>query len=131
MAGISYSSDFPTTSGAYQTSCSSCSGSFALKLSANGDSLEYSTLVNGQYANVIANAIAIDESGNAYITGEFDGDALVEVLNPTGSNLTYSIKLPSAIAYAIAVSPEHRGQFRLRDRSGSERKRFPGLFDLS
>jgi uncharacterized protein (TIGR03437 family) len=84
---------------------------FVCKFSANGSSLVYSTFVGGS-SDDIAYAIAVDGSGNAYITGAtlssnfpikngFQttyggagsngfGDAFIAELNSTGSSILYS-----------------------------------------
>ena len=61
--GATDSGSFPVTAGAYQTSATG--GSFVTKLNAAGNTLLYSTFVNGA---TIA-AIAADNSGSAYLTG--------------------------------------------------------------
>lgn len=101
---------FPTTGGAYQSDCGdqSCHSPFAAKLSPSG-SLVFSTYLGG--TNASANAIAIDASGDAYITGSIGSNdlpavnafqpqfantncscfsAFVQKLDPTGSQLLYS-----------------------------------------
>jgi hypothetical protein len=88
IVGTSASSDFPTTSGAYQTSgkgglCNyspyiqnqPCSDAFLLKLSADGSSLIYSTLFGGERAE-IATGLVQDSSGNSYISGATDSALL-------------------------------------------------------
>ncbi len=70
-------SNFPTTSGAYQTACleNSVSGycltAFLSKLSPDGSSLIYSTYIGGNGGTLgdIPYGVAIDSSGNAYVTG--------------------------------------------------------------
>ena len=96
IVGTTASLDFPTTSGAYQTSLKSglctyslyirnqpCSDAFLLKLSADGSSLIYSTLFGGERAE-IATGLTQDSSGNSYISG-----ATNSVLLPVNS-LSYS-----------------------------------------
>ena len=71
LAGYTYSSTFPTTSGAYQTTFSASFDGFVSKLNptaATGPaSLVYSTLLGK--GNTGLNAIAVDSSGDAYVTG--------------------------------------------------------------
>jgi hypothetical protein len=79
---------------------------FAAKLSPNGNSLIYSTYLGGRGQDG-GNSIAVDQSGNAYITGEtssvdfpvmnslqetFKGntDAFLVMLNPDGKSIVYS-----------------------------------------
>jgi len=84
------------------------SDAFVSKLNPAGSALAYSTYLGGAAADY-ANAIAVDSSGSAYISGntessDFDtvnpieadspfGDAFVSKLDPAGSALTYSTYL--------------------------------------
>lgn len=98
-------SDFPTTPGAFMTTCSGvCNTPFLTKFLSDG-SLAYSTFMGG--SNVAAWAIAADTAGGAYITGSAASNDLPMVnpfqttpaggfaqkLNPAGSNLEYSTYL--------------------------------------
>jgi len=107
-AGLTTSSDFPTTVGAYDTTFTGTGDAFVTELNASGTGLVYSTFLGG--VNVAeAQAIAVDEAGNAYVTGltnssdfpttvgaydtTFNGgdyDAFVTKLNDSGSGLIYS-----------------------------------------
>ena len=110
VAGATFSTSFPTTPGALVPSCNFCQPvPFVTKLSADGSSLVYSTLLEKSDTQDYANAIAIDGSGNAYVTGVVNdgGNALAIVLNPTGTAATYSVALASAIGYAVAVTNNH------------------------
>jgi hypothetical protein len=113
ITGWTDSTDFPIVSGAaYSTYAGGTSDIFISKLNAAGTSLVYSTYIGGSGAD-IADAIAVDTSGNAYITGEttspnfptvapYQGacsatcasnslaDAFVLELNSSGSALLYS-----------------------------------------
>jgi hypothetical protein len=118
VTGTTESGDFPTTPGAFQTTCGG--GAFVTKLNADGSALLYSTYLcgGGGYS------IAVDGSGNAYITGwagpgfpttpgafqpmfHFGGeDAFVTKLNAAGSALLYSTYLGGSDAdggYGIAI----------------------------
>lgn len=109
ITGSTLSTDFPTTSGAFQQLDKAMSGNataFVTKLNANGTALVYSTYLGGSERD-IANAIAVDSSGNAYVTGQTsstdfpvtplavqpyktagaDYNAFVTKLNATGSSL--------------------------------------------
>jgi len=68
VAGVSRSTDFPTTVGAIQSANRGERDAFVTKLSSAGSNLVYSTLLGGAGADQ-ANAIAVDSSGNAYVTG--------------------------------------------------------------
>jgi hypothetical protein len=87
LAGIAFSSDFPVTQGAFQTtnrfSYKGDGGptAFVAKLNPSGSELVYSTYLGGsggfinftpffaQYGGDQASGLAIDGSGNAYVTG--------------------------------------------------------------
>ena len=110
------SADFPTTAGAFQTSPASTLDAFITKLNADGSALVYSTYLGGSVVtgggggDDIGFAIAVDTSGNAYVTGSTastdfptanpiqaakggegnDSDAFVTKLNPAGSALLFS-----------------------------------------
>ncbi len=82
VTGNTSSTDFPTTLNAYQSTCPSASGpygcgaAFVAKLnpSASGAaSLLYSTYLGGSYSDG-GSGIAVDSSGNAYVTGGAGSD---------------------------------------------------------
>ncbi|MFB3896052.1 MAG: SBBP repeat-containing protein [bacterium] len=118
ITGMTKSTDFPTTAGAYDTSYNGnyvghCNV-FVTKLNSTGSALIYSTYVGSLYHDE-GNDIAVDQTGNAYVTGitssplfpvtsgafqttYTDGtpdgyDAFVFKLNSSGSGLTYSTYL--------------------------------------
>ena len=68
VAGQTGSSNFPTTPGAYQTTYGGNEDAFVAKINSSGSVLVYSTYLGGSGVDA-ANAIAIDPSGNAYVTG--------------------------------------------------------------
>jgi hypothetical protein len=126
VAGVTSSSNFPTTVGAYETSYLG-SSSYIAKINPAGSALMYSTYLTGGTANVItAYDISIDTDGAAYITGEttsarhttpgafdtsFNGytwDAFIAKLNPEGSALIYMTLLGGNYedhGLSIAVDP--------------------------
>src|SRR5204862_532704 len=119
VTGVSFSTDFPTTARAFQTTfggpvCGGCAyNAFVTKLNPTGSALVYSTYLGGSGGDAGV-GIAVDALGNAYVTGvtlsaDFattpgaiqttfgggggpfpGGDAFVTKLNPTGSALVYS-----------------------------------------
>lgn len=103
------SADFPTTAGAYQTAFGGGTDAFVAKLDPTGSSLVYSTYLGGSEWDS-GRGIAVDDSGNAYVTGytsstDFPtvnavqpafgggGDAFVVKLDATGSRLEYATYL--------------------------------------
>ena len=106
VTGYTTSSDFPTE-GAYQTYQGSQDG-FVTKLNFSGNALIYSTYLGGSDRD-LGLGIAVDGSGNAYITGftvssdfptvgeyqtyQVKEDAFVTKLNSSGNALVYSTYL--------------------------------------
>jgi Beta-propeller repeat len=119
VAGTTSSSDFPTTPGAFQPvdTQPDYAISFIAKLNPALSSLVYSTYLEGTGSaygtGIWLNGLAVDNNGNSYVTGyagqsdfpvaspflsesptasysQYASAAFVSVLNPTGSNLTFS-----------------------------------------
>ncbi|HEX3820121.1 MAG TPA: choice-of-anchor D domain-containing protein [Candidatus Sulfotelmatobacter sp.] len=109
VIGYTQSTDFPTTPGAFKTSCVCTKNSsvFVTELNAAGSALVYSTYLGGNAADV-GYQIALDSFNNAYVTGyatsrnfpttpgafqttiAANRAAFVTKINPTGSALVYS-----------------------------------------
>lgn len=71
VAGSTYSSDLPTTDG-YDATLNGASDAFVARLGAQGNSLVAATYLGGSSNSLdsdIANAIALDPKGNAYVAG--------------------------------------------------------------
>jgi len=126
VAGVTYSSDFPTTSGAFDRSFNGNYDAFVVKLNPQGSDLIYSTFLGGSNVDR-GHAIAVDRSGAVYVMGstksyEFpttpgafdrsyngDSDVFVVKMSPVGSStsdLVYSTLLggsKSDWGYGIAV----------------------------
>jgi hypothetical protein len=122
VTGWTWSSNFPTTPGAFQTTDPNGGvwlSPFVSKLNAAGSALVYSTYVGGWGGGT---SIAVDASGDAYITGSITGDidfpttpgafqtagagVFVTKLNATGSALLYSTILgtcPNNYGSGIAI----------------------------
>ncbi|MGA8619509.1 MAG: SBBP repeat-containing protein [Candidatus Sulfotelmatobacter sp.] len=113
VTGKALSASFTTTNGVVQPLCASCSGGFSdafvTVYKPDGSGYVYSTFLGGTSTDVGA-GIAVDSSGNAYVTGvtlssdfprmaalqnTYGGntDAFVTKLNPTGTALVYSTYL--------------------------------------
>ena len=96
---------FPTTAGAFKTTNNS-GGAFVSKLDSTGSTLVYSTYIS---SSSVGRSIAVDASGNAYVTGNTSAsdfpivnglkttvnasDAFVTKLNSSGSGLLFSTLL--------------------------------------
>lgn len=123
IAGSTSSADFPVTTGAAQSQFGGGQDGFVAKLNSTGSTLTYATYIGGSGIDS-SNAIAIDGSGNAYISGgaqstdfpvtpgalkttSMDGqDGFVAKLNPTGTVFVYSTYLGGSsfdTAHAIAL----------------------------
>src|SRR5258706_537610 len=66
VTGITFSTDFPTTAGAFQSAVSG--GGFFTNLNPTGSALVYSTYLGGTDLD-LGLGIALDAKGNAYVTG--------------------------------------------------------------
>ncbi|MFQ5695334.1 MAG: SBBP repeat-containing protein, partial [Terriglobia bacterium] len=122
VTGPTFSTNFPTTVGAFDTTCGTdglCDASprgdiFVAKFDPTGSSLVYSTYLGGSGLTEESSGIAVDTSGNAYVTGFTESDdfpitmgvvqstregledAFVVQLNPAGSALNYATYLGGA-----------------------------------
>ncbi len=124
VTGHTFSSNFPTTPGAFDTTHNGGEeDAFVVRLSPSGSGLTYATFLGGSDWDY-GEAIAVDGSGAAYVTGytessdfpttpgAFDrthngyADAFVVMLNASGSSLTYATFLGGSSkdwSHAIAV----------------------------
>jgi hypothetical protein len=132
IAGQTGSSDYPTTTGAFITTCPSqvgiCNTGTVTKLNSTGSKLVYSTYFGGP-GNMGATGIAVNSSGQAYVTGSTDEsfpttarafqasnpkfglNPIFAVLNGSGSALVYATFLggtggdfnPGSQAFGVAI----------------------------
>jgi N-acetylneuraminic acid mutarotase len=123
VAGATSSPNFPITAGAFQSKNPAVNGSgaalstgFVAKINGTGTALDYSTYLGGTANNVIS-GIAVDSSGNAYVTGTTQATnfpitqgafqslnkasstetGFVTKLNTTGNSLLYSTYLGGSV----------------------------------
>ena len=68
VAGVTDSTDFPTTAQAFQSSLRGRGNAFVTELNPAGNGLVYSTYLGGSAFDA-ANAIAVDTTGDAYVAG--------------------------------------------------------------
>jgi len=110
VTGNTTSSDFPTTPDAFQLMLKGLVDAFVTKVNTTGTALVYSTYLGGSESDQ-GNAIAVDSTGNAYVTGDtqsadfpttpgvlqrkFGGgrDAFVTIVNTVGDALVFSTYL--------------------------------------
>lgn len=129
VTGDTRSLDFPTRSGAFDTSFNGVSDAFVTKLNDQGSAIVYSTYVGGSGLD-LAQGIAVDDRGNAFVAGFTNSsdfpttpgafqqtdpgpgpspegdDGFVTKLSPSGKKLVYSTYLGGAgedTANGIAV----------------------------
>ncbi len=70
VTGVTVSTNFPTTTGAFRTTLGGgFSPAFVTKLNPTGSALVYSTYLGGSGGD-LGVGIAVDSSGNAYVTGD-------------------------------------------------------------
>jgi|CXWL01.1.fsa_nt_gi hypothetical protein len=141
---------FPTTAGAFDTTHNGSVDAFAAKLNPAGSSLVYSTFVGGSTSDD-GQAIAVDASGNAILTGvtnspafpttagtfdtthNGDFDAFVTKLNAAGSTLVESTFIggsSSDVGLGLAVDPSGTA-FVTGETDSPAFPTTPGAFDTS
>jgi hypothetical protein len=156
ITGVTTSLNFPTTPGAAQTTYAGYYDAFVTKLDATGSVRLYSTYLGGADYDV-AHGIAVDEAGNAYVTGETYStnfpttpgaaqpakagatDTFLTKLDPTGSVRLYSSYLGGTgadLAFGIAVDGAgnayvtgYTGSTDFPTTAGSAQTTFGGYYD--
>ena len=125
VTGRTGSTNFPTTPGTLQPICpdqgQGCGGGFVTKFNSTGSALIYSTFLNGTPSGTCCVprpfGIAVDDSGNTYLTGlaspqfpvtpgAFEttgGGGFVAKFNSAGSAFVYSTFLNDSSPAAIAI----------------------------
>ena len=105
VTGYTYSTDFPTTSGALQTNNRGVYNAFLSKIDPGGGTLLYSTYLGGSTGDS-ANAIALDHSGNAYLTGYAGSADFPVTANALQSQMRQNC---TSAVVPLAVSPPNKG----------------------
>jgi hypothetical protein len=129
VVGETFSNNFPTTAGAYDTTYNSASDAFVVRLNAAGSGLVYGTYIGGLSFDS-ARSVALDATGEATVVGETSSttfpttagaydtsqngssysDAFVVRLNAAGSGLVYATYLGGAFFdYARSVALDATG----------------------
>jgi hypothetical protein len=108
VSGISSSTDYPTTAGAFQTTAPSNQEAIVTKLNASGDTILYSTYFGGPGLNNGAR-LALDASGDIYLVGSTRSTAF-----PTTSGAFQSLLSPSSTpgatdAFVAKIHPAGAG----------------------
>jgi len=96
VTGRTYSTDFPTAN-AYDDSHNGSYDVFVTKLTASGTSLSYSTFLGGS-SDDRGYAIAVDGSGNAYVTGYTSGGFPTANAYDDSHNGSYDVFVSKLIA---------------------------------
>jgi parallel beta-helix repeat protein len=145
VGGYTYSTNFPTVTGAYQTTYGSgTSDAFVTKLNPDGSGLAYSTYLGGSLVDQVY-GIAVDSSGNAYVAGYTTSsdfpttegayrrtlsgtqDGIIVQLNPSGTSLLYSTYLGGAtVVYSSqgqeeidGITVDNAGKIYVTGRTGA------------
>lgn len=141
IAGGTSSTDFPTTSGAFDRNHGGFADAFVVKMNSTGSALLYSTFLGGHTDTMqwegsfgeSSSDITVDGSGAVYVTGftmssdfpvtpegydkTYSGgyyDAFIAKLNPLGSNLIYATYLGGSSAdYGSGVAVDGSGNIYL------------------
>lgn len=161
ITGQTKSANYPTTKGAFDTvfnvpgNCPRCSidnyNAFVTKLNATGSALVYSTFLGGGQDLDDALGIAVDASGDAYVTGETassdfpttrgafqtvkagSDNAYVTKFNPTGSALVYSTFIGgSQVDFGVRIAVDaSNNAYVIGDTSSPNFPTTAGAFDTS
>lgn len=142
VVGQTSSANFPTTSGAFQTFKSAnpvAAAAFVTKFNSTGTALIYSTYLGGS-SDTNGVATAVNENGNAYITGNtFANDfpttagafqtskmggaagnnGFITQLNSTGSALIYSTYLGASSSSCASIVLDESGNAYVTGNTGS------------
>ncbi len=99
VAGVTSSSDFPRTAGAFGTAPAGTSDAFATLLAADGTSLVFSTLLGGRSGDV-AQAVAVDAGGHVVVAGTTSSGDF-----PTTAGVVQNTQLGTSDAFVVRLTP--------------------------
>lgn len=119
VAGTTFSTSFPTTPGAFDTTYNGSGDVYVSKLDPTGSSLDYSTFIGGGGLDD-GWALALGVDGSVYVggltssddfpttPGAFDttyagGDGFISHLDPSGSGLVYSTFIGGSICDVVGA----------------------------
>ena len=109
VTGRAQSSNFPTTVNAYQaTPPSNYSGGFLSVLTPSGSGLDYSTFLGGTTGYDSSLGVAVDASGDAYLTG-FAASTDFPVAAPGGATPLQATATGSGDAFVAKLDPSRSG----------------------
>ncbi len=106
VAGYTYSTDFPATPGAFQTTNRGYADVVVVRFSADGSGLEYATFAGGSAGSSggwgdYGKAVAVDDLGRAYVAGH-----TLSTDFPVTSNAAQWSRADSYDGFLIVVAPE-------------------------
>ena len=150
VTGVTFSADFPTTAGAFDTSFGGATDGFVTKFAPSGASLAYSAYLGGSDGEG-EDGIAVDAAGSAYVTGDtssadfpttpgapdtsYNGrvDAFVTKVAASGASLVYSTYLGGSDPDSgLAIAVDAAGSaYVTGDTSSADFPTTPGAFDTS
>lgn len=150
LTGSTNSTDFPVTPGAYDITYNGADDTFLAKLNSAGNALVFSTFLGGTGSDG-GGAVALDDTGNAYVTGRTESvdlpttagaieptymgnsDAFLIVLTPAGTALIYSSYLGGDnYDSGVSIALDDAGAVYLTGETNSgDFPVSPGAFDTS
>jgi len=104
LQGSTFSTDFPTTPGAFQTALASPPDTYVTKVNAAGNALLYSTYLGGTGEELCGAQIAVDRFGNVYVNGETNSTDF-----PTTPGAIQAALVPGTCGDAPDTFPCHDG----------------------
>jgi hypothetical protein len=131
VTGFTYSNDFPTTPGAFDSTVNGWYDVFVARLNTAGSALDYATCIGGGDYDE-GYGLAVDDAGHAYVTGLTSSinypitagaydvgfnnyyDAFVTKVSPSGSTLVYSTFLGgSSYDYGYSLALDDSGRVHI------------------